>query len=543
MAPHCSTCCCQSTQIPLDTPELPDAVQAHILSNEPPSTSELLVLHEYGLSIDSYLTRLDAEMAALSATQEKLQKALDLKKTMLDNERRLLKERQQHISGALFPLRRLPLEILQEIFLYTLAQSGEPGYTWFNVRDPTDPLWRIRCVCRKWRLAAQDPRLWAGLRLRRTGQGGLSMLRDVLDHSCSLPLRIHFLWDPESLYLGRLLLDELVQHSERWQYASFICVARFFTQSMSALRGRLPKLEELGFLELCHLSQRDHIEEDAHPFEIAPSLAKADISRAFLKLDGSQLKSFTSDASTPAAFRVLVSSPYLTYLADRSTRAMPNDDSSQNKTRYLHSHLSTLRLQQCAQLNLFTLPTLQHLEAGQIKSVDELHPSLPIISQFLHVSQCPLLSLTIHNCELSIGSVPEILQVVSGLQNLSISINICSIQPGVVASSDEALNVLLHRLAERASNELSSPRLVPTLQSFAFKSRHEYPWRFMDESIVDMIRVRSGMESVCFTIHPQSQLPNLSDDDVACLRTIKNAGFNFSIVKQANDYSEAAVFI
>ncbi|KAF9019086.1 hypothetical protein BDZ89DRAFT_326473 [Hymenopellis radicata] len=108
MVPHCSTCCCQSTHIPLDTPELPDAVKAHILSNEPLSTSELLVLREYGLSIDSYLTGLDAEIAALSAMQETVQKALDLRKTMLDNERRLLKGRQQHISGALSPLRCLP---------------------------------------------------------------------------------------------------------------------------------------------------------------------------------------------------------------------------------------------------------------------------------------------------------------------------------------------------------------------------------------------------------------------------------------------------
>ncbi|KAF9019101.1 hypothetical protein BDZ89DRAFT_326713 [Hymenopellis radicata] len=322
MAPHCSTY----------TPELPDAVKAHILSNEPPAASDMPMLREYGLSIDPYLARLDTEIAALSAMQEKLPKALDLRKTMLDNERRLLKERQQHISGALSPLRRLPLEILQEIFLYTLAQSGEPDYTWLNVRDPTDSLWRIRRVCQKWRMAAQDPHLWTGLRLTRIGQGGLSLLRDVLERSRSLPLRFHFIWNEtrESIYLGRLILDELVQHSERWQYASFTCTARAFTQSMSALRGRLPKLEELEFFAHWLLGQDDHIE--GGPFEIAPSLTKAKISCAVFKLDGSQLKSFTSDSVTPAAFRVLMSSPKLTYLADRSRTVIPNDDSKTRST-------------------------------------------------------------------------------------------------------------------------------------------------------------------------------------------------------------------
>ncbi|KAF9019083.1 hypothetical protein BDZ89DRAFT_1073278 [Hymenopellis radicata] len=490
MAPHCSTCCCQSTQLPLDTPELPDA---------PPSTSELPMLREYALSIDSYLARLDSEIAALFATQEKLQTALDLRKSMLDNERRLLKERQQHISGALSPLRRLPLEILQEIFLYTLAKSGEPDYTWFNVQSVA--------FAENGAMAAQYPHLWVGLRLEHV---------DVLDRSRSLPLRINFSWEEPRLKhvsFGRLVLEELAKHSERWQYASFSCMARFFTQSMSALRGRLPKLEELDF---CHweMTSGDHIEEDAHPFEIAPSLTKATINYAVLKLDSSQLKSFTSDAATPAAFRILVSSPYLTYLADRSRAVIP---SSPNETRYLHSRLNTLLVAQCAQLNLFTLPNLQHLEAGR-KFSDELSLSSPFISQFLHVSRCPLLSLTIHNCELSISSMPEILQVV----------------PGIATSSDEALNVLLHHLADRASNELSRPRLVPNLRSFAFRSRLEDPWRFMDESIVDMIHARSGMESVSFTVHPQARLPNLSDDDVARLRTIKNAGFNVSIVKQAD---------
>ncbi|KAF9019087.1 hypothetical protein BDZ89DRAFT_326474 [Hymenopellis radicata] len=299
---------------------------------------------------------------------------------------------------------------------------------------------------------------------------------------------------------------------------------------MSALRGRLPKLEELDFRLDWDLRSGDHIEEDAHPFEIAPSLTKATINWAVIKIDCSQLTSFTSDADTPAAFRILVSSPYLTYLADRSRAVIPT---SENETRYLHSRLNTLLVAQCAQLNMFTLPNLQHLEAGR-KYSDQLSLSLPIISQFLHVSRCSLLSLTIHNCQLSIGSLPEILQVVPGLQNLSININgYVGMRRGAATSSDEALNDLIHHLAERAPSELVRPRLVPNLQCFAFRSCLEHHWYFMDESIVDMICVRSGMESVSFTIHPQSQLPNLSHDDVDRLCTIKNAGFNVSIVKQS----------
>ncbi len=108
-------------------PELPDIVNTHITSNEAPSASDLPMLRKYRLSLDPYLTR--------------------------------------HISGALSPLRRLPLEILQVIFLRTLALSGEPHYTWFDVFDREDPLWTVRRVCRKWRTATHYPPLWTGLRI------------------------------------------------------------------------------------------------------------------------------------------------------------------------------------------------------------------------------------------------------------------------------------------------------------------------------------------------------------------------------------------
>ncbi len=58
--------------------------------------------------------------------------------------------------------------------------------------------------------------------------------------------------------------------------------------------------------------------------------------------------------------------------------------------------------------------------------------------------------------------MPELLQLVPRLQSLSIHINSYSMDREYVASSDEALNVLIHRLAEVVSNELS---LVANLHS------------------------------------------------------------------------------
>ncbi|KAF8914763.1 hypothetical protein CPB85DRAFT_481631 [Mucidula mucida] len=532
-APHCSTCRCQSTPISFETPELPDAVKDHTLSNEPPSASDMHMLREYRLSLDPYLTRLDTEISALSAVQEQLQKELDLRKATLDAlriERRVLEERLQSISGALSPLRRLPYEIIQEIFLCTLAHSREPDYTWFNVFDREDSLWTVRRVCHKWRTASQYPHIWTGLRISWTGSGNLSMFRAVFGRSCSLPLRIYFEWgDPHNYRsrFGRTVLDELVKHSERWQYASLQCVDFILPRPISTLRGRLPKLEELNF-HPWDLRRNDYI-EDGHPFEITPLLTKAIILRAVVKLNYSRLESFTSTASTPTAFKVLVSSPFLTYLENHS-RAASNDDSPQAKSRYLHSRLNTLLLEQCSQLNLFTLPNLQHLEAGPTFA-SELFPSLPIIYQFLHVSRCSLLSLAIYNCQL--GSMPELLQLVPRLQSLSININGYSMVTEDVASSNEALSDLINRLAAEGPGPSNEFILVPKLQSFVFESSLEAPWRFMDTSIVDLIRARSDMKSVSIIIHPDSLLPNLSDDDVDCLRTIKNDGFNVSILRQA----------
>ncbi|KIY62750.1 hypothetical protein CYLTODRAFT_319223, partial [Cylindrobasidium torrendii FP15055 ss-10] len=67
---------------------------------------------------------------------------------------------------VLAPVRRLPTEILRQIFLLTVnhipERSAEAnGVDWWSFKDPECTLWAMELVCQQWRAVAMGyPQLW-----------------------------------------------------------------------------------------------------------------------------------------------------------------------------------------------------------------------------------------------------------------------------------------------------------------------------------------------------------------------------------------------
>ena len=128
--------------------------------------------------------------------------------TILDGEirrtRALLNElRQQHTHRsaqleryqmALAPYRDLPIEVLSEIFLRSLAEWGVP-----IPRSNMDAPWNIIRICSLWRqLGLSTPEFWTRLNLGLMGQGSPgqanhmmnSVAKAVIDASQNYPLAV-----------------------------------------------------------------------------------------------------------------------------------------------------------------------------------------------------------------------------------------------------------------------------------------------------------------------------------------------------------------
>lgn len=157
-------------------------------------------------------------------------------------------------TKIIHPVRRLPFEIINEIFLQTLSGS----YDWDDypeVHDYVRGPWAYSKVCRRWRdVALQSPRLWSELSVPSNCgsywlhvENPIGRLKLWLHRSRSAPLRI--------LYGGlgkhrpkehNIITSLLFEQSERWEVFRWIgCSDPGRLQRLSEVVGRVPLLRHL----------------------------------------------------------------------------------------------------------------------------------------------------------------------------------------------------------------------------------------------------------------------------------------------------------
>ncbi|KAF8211014.1 hypothetical protein K438DRAFT_1569429, partial [Mycena galopus ATCC 62051] len=118
-------------------------------SNEPPDDSEVPLVHSAISKIDARLARIDDE---ISAFQQKLGQLKDARASLFSH--------RTWNNAILSPLRRMPPEVLGEIFMWTLPSIGDAlGMGKF---DMTRSPWLLTQISSRWRaVALSTPSLWS----------------------------------------------------------------------------------------------------------------------------------------------------------------------------------------------------------------------------------------------------------------------------------------------------------------------------------------------------------------------------------------------
>ncbi|KAF8154894.1 hypothetical protein B0H34DRAFT_799627 [Crassisporium funariophilum] len=203
-------------------------------------------------------------------------------------------------QAVLSPIRKLPPEILAEIFL---CAAGDSSVAWPASGQGGMP-WLLGNICSYWRTVFLSlPKLWQEFHLKLgigEQKGVLELAKTCLHRSGKELLTFSFEADTSEMVFA--ILDVLTLHSERWKDVS-IDVGRLSTclTSLSGARSRVPNLQKLhlGTSAMDTMSSRVILDT----FADAPSLRQVSISRLtqpfhFLRIPWSQITCLTSKFST-----------------------------------------------------------------------------------------------------------------------------------------------------------------------------------------------------------------------------------------------------
>jgi len=213
----------------------PSVTLDHVRSNTVPSELDSIAMHKSVQQALTYQSRCQAEIETLRATLSRLEEARDRANGYIS------------LHQSLFsPIRRLPAEIMNEIFAYCCSDSVVIASRSDNLSSVT-----LSHVCHYWRaLLLSSGELWAAIRVRLgrgTGahfDGPLKLLKLYLERSCSYPLSLTAR-DPFSLKDQRLL-SPLIEHSHRWKQFD---VHRSVLGHLSTIKNNLPVLETLQIID------------------------------------------------------------------------------------------------------------------------------------------------------------------------------------------------------------------------------------------------------------------------------------------------------
>ncbi|KAF7980862.1 hypothetical protein HWV62_36525 [Athelia sp. TMB] len=253
-------------------------VHALLYSNLPPSTlGQSNAARQTLQEAQNYLHDVDKNILQISAA---LQRLLE-KRTVLHNYVEAHK-------GIISSLRKVPNEILSEVFVHAL-----PTFP-FKMSENQIPLLFER-VCKRWKdISRSTPALWSYISLEDHGRNIGNIDRDLkyistcLARSGEYPLSISLIgptdFDPVTKYPENRYpaLVMLAAHSERWRRLT-LRVPMEAARKLEMVKGRLSLLSSLD-LEIYNLVEADHTTLfDA--FSLAPKLRHLETSSMYFAHD------------------------------------------------------------------------------------------------------------------------------------------------------------------------------------------------------------------------------------------------------------------
>ncbi|KAJ7483485.1 hypothetical protein FB451DRAFT_107141 [Mycena latifolia] len=233
----------------------------------------------------------DAQLAHLEKEISRLQDRLQ----QLRNEQGLLSRYRAQNTAILSPLRRMPPEVLAEIFSWTLPSIEDASRKFHESHSP----WVLTHVSSRWRaIALSTPSLWSRICINYIEDelNPLSMIKTQIKRAHKL--RIHFYGNekkPSRPQIGMFRL--LTEHSAQWEELVIELTADI-VPLLANLRYRVPSLHKLRIQWDVSGSQEGV--ESIDCFQTAPSLFDVTIFNEFhhisTLLPAQQLTRYALDA-------------------------------------------------------------------------------------------------------------------------------------------------------------------------------------------------------------------------------------------------------
>ncbi|KAF7345590.1 ABC protein [Mycena venus] len=263
-------------------------------SNEPPLDSDLPVIQAIVSQNSTRLACLDTEIAQLRAQLE-----------ALEAERKAMSHALAQNRAILSPIRRLPPEVICEIFSFTLPSLSSALAR--DIFDANDSPWVLTGICHRWRaIAVCTPSLWSLFAMKYSQchhpfYYPLSAAKIQIQRAQSL--KIHFYGSESRDPLPQIeMFRLLIEHSSRWEELSLGLISAMLPL-LSSIRGRLPLLCRL-WVEWDTVASQAQLEveggESFDYFHAAPSLLDVGIYHEFQSIPTSlpvyQLTRYRLDA-------------------------------------------------------------------------------------------------------------------------------------------------------------------------------------------------------------------------------------------------------
>ncbi|KAF9050484.1 hypothetical protein BJ165DRAFT_1458329 [Panaeolus papilionaceus] len=324
-------------------------------------------------------------------------------------------------KAVISPLRRLPPELLQEIFGHW--HSWPSRWTKWGYLP-----WVLGHVCQTWRqIALNTPTLWNGiptLQLRKPFTRKprfLALFNELLRRSGGAPLDI-WIHCPSDIPTHPAV-DALIIQSHRWQRVSFAGHCSILT-SLHAVKGNLPNLERLT-LQIW----RGELATPLDMFSVAPKLSNVHVSgvlRGEVALPLSQLVHY-KERSLAMHDNLLLSQVVTSATSLATLVALELDEDVRIPSGSVLPALRHLciKFQYRSTLHFFDSITLPAVEKIQIVAYSGslIPPLTRMISRSLSPrSTCPLKSLHARSAFLERGEVRNLLALTPNIEELDIPI-------------------------------------------------------------------------------------------------------------------------
>ncbi|KAJ7291403.1 hypothetical protein C8J57DRAFT_1705014 [Mycena rebaudengoi] len=138
--------------------EAKSTLESLLISNDPPPDSEVPAIHDIIADEQSRLLVLDTQIAALRKILEPLV-----------NERNATADKILRHQSVISVARRIPPEILGEIFLLTLPSQE---VAWHKTSCVNSSPWLVGHICSRWRkIALTLPELWTTVSINILSEG------------------------------------------------------------------------------------------------------------------------------------------------------------------------------------------------------------------------------------------------------------------------------------------------------------------------------------------------------------------------------------